>query len=90
VFYSAVFYPIVFCFYYIRFYSIVLWSVLLHSVVFYSVMICFFRCSPTCCIAVLSLMKLQFVVTHRYTVLLETENTSLILNRPTLQHVTFL
>jgi len=35
----------------------------------------------------LSLMKQQFVVTHQYTILKETEKTRQILNRPTFRHI---
>jgi len=35
-------------------------------------------------------MKQQFVITSRYTILQETENTSVVLNRATLEHVTSL
>jgi len=38
----------------------------------------------------ISLMKQQFVITHRYTILQQTEKTRPILNRPALKHVVFL
>lgn len=38
----------------------------------------------------MSLLKQQFVVTYRYTILQETEKTWQIFNRPTLKHITFL
>jgi hypothetical protein len=38
----------------------------------------------------MSLMKQQFVVTHRYTILQKTYKTWQIINRPPLEHVTFL
>jgi hypothetical protein len=37
----------------------------------------------------MSLMKEQFVVTHGYTILQETEDTWQIINRPTFKHVMF-
>jgi len=37
----------------------------------------------------ISLMKQQFVETHQYTILKETEKTRQILNRPTFRHIIF-